>query len=405
MDLQSKLKYYKTKTALETEEERAGDNPALNTLAQHFEGEILHPSTSFLKIERRYPVSGQSGQCEHENHRLNFQFLTRGQVDTSFPLSSVLFFDLETTGLAGGTGTFPFLLGFGWFEKNSLVVRQYFLPDYGREYALFNHLQEKFFPRFERLVSYNGKSYDFPLLKNRFILNRLHPLFDKWPHIDLLHVVRRIWKASFYSCDLGTIEANVLAHYRQNDIPGYYIPQAYFNFIRTGVVHDMIRIIEHNYRDIVSLAELLFVLEDVERQPEKLSDKNARLNLARLALEQQNDRVLSRLVETFEPQTNEYNQSRFWMSLLHKKRKNWQEAEAIWRELAESTAFNINALEEMAKYNEHIQQDFRRALQITERALHSLSMLLELEYDTTPSLLEFKKKFEHRHKRLKRKLA
>ncbi|HID39751.1 MAG TPA: hypothetical protein EYP36_09600, partial [Calditrichaeota bacterium] len=319
--------------------------------------------------------------------------------------SSVLFFDLETTGLAGGTGTFPFLLGFGWFEKNSLVVRQYFLPDYGREYALFNHLQEKFFPRFERLVSYNGKSYDFPLLKNRFILNRLHPLFDKWPHIDLLHVVRRIWKASFYSCDLGTIEANVLAHYRQNDIPGYYIPQAYFNFIRTGVVHDMIRIIEHNYRDIVSLAELLFVLEDVERQPEKLSDKNARLNLARLALEQQNDRVLSRLVETFEPQTNEYNQSRFWMSLLHKKRKNWQEAEAIWRELAESTAFNINALEEMAKYNEHIQQDFRRALQITERALHSLSMLLELEYDTTPSLLEFKKKFEHRHKRLKRKLA
>ncbi len=334
MDLQSKLKYYKTQTADKKNTERADENPALNALAEHFEGKILYPSAPFLQIERRYPLSGHDEQSEDSSRKIELGFLSRGDASaSSFPLSTVLFFDLETTGLAGGAGTFPFLLGFGWLEKDELIVRQYFLPDYGREYALFSHLQEKFFPHFERLISYNGKSYDFPLLKNRFILNRLHPLFDNWPHIDLLHLVRRIWKDTFYSCDLGTVEVNLLRHYRLNDIPGYYIPQAYFNYLRTGVVHDMIRIIEHNYRDIVSLAELLFILEEVERQPEKVDDKRARLNLARLALEQQNDETLSRLVNTFAPQTNEYEQSRFWLSLLHKKRKNWQEAETIWQEL------------------------------------------------------------------------
>ena len=405
MDLQSKLKYYKSQTTGEKKAERAGDNPALGALAQHFHGKIINHSAPFLQIERRFTLAGFDKQIDHYGKEIELSFISRGQVDRPFSLSSALFFDLETTGLAGGAGTFPFLLGFGWIEMNELVVRQYFLPDYGREYALFSHLQEHFFPRFERFISYNGKSYDFPLLKNRFILNRLHPLFSDWPHIDLLHVVRRIWKDSFYSCDLGTIEANVLSRFRQNDIPGYYIPQAYFSFIRTGVVHDMVRIIEHNYRDIVSLAELLHLLEEIEKQPEKLNDKNARLNLARLAMEQQNEHILSKLVATFAPGSNEYNQSRFWLSLLHKKKKKWQEADVIWRELAESATFNINALEEMAKYSEHILQDHRRALQITERALRSVSALMELEHDTALSLMEIKHKFEHRRKRLKGKLA
>ena len=405
MDLHSKLKYYKSQQRKKKPEKSTADNPALSALAEHFCGIIQNPSAPFLQIERRHPLAYAQELAAGDNPQIKLSFLSRNQLERPFPLSSVLFFDLETTGLAGGAGTYPFLFGFGWVENNSLVVRQFFLPDYGREYGLYHHLQEEFFPSFQILASYNGKSYDLPLLKNRFILNRLQPLFDRWPHLDLLHVARRIWKDSFYSCDLVTIESNILDYHRQNDIPGYYIPQAYFNFIRTGVIHDVIRIIEHNYRDIVSLAELLLTLDHIEQQPHTLTDPRARLNLARLAFEQQDETLLSRLSAGFELKSPEYVTSRFWLSLLHKKNNNWTEAEAIWLELREREEQRYVVLEELAKYQEHIRKDYHAALRITEQALYHLDILNELNGYGTINLSDIKEEFEYRQQRLKRKLS
>ena len=405
MDLHSKLKYYKSQQREKKPQESAADTPALSALAEHFRGIIQNPSAPFLQIERRHPLAYAQELAAGNDSRIQLSFLSRNQLKNPFPLSSVLFFDLETTGLAGGAGTYPFLLGFGWVENDALVVRQFLLPDYGREYGLYHYLQEEFFPSFEILVSYNGKSYDLPLLKNRFILNRLQPLFDRWPHLDLLHVARRIWKDSFYSCDLVTIESNILDYHRQNDIPGYYIPQAYFNFIRTGVIHDIIRIIEHNYRDIVSLAKLLLTLERIEQQPHTLTDPRARLNLARLAFEQQNETLLSRLSASFALKSPEYVTSRFWLSLLHKKNNNWTEAEAIWLELREREEQRYVVLEELAKYQEHIRKDYHEALRVTEQALHHLDILNELDGYGNNNFSEIKQQFEYRQLRLKRKLS
>jgi uncharacterized protein YprB with RNaseH-like and TPR domain len=186
---------------------------------------------------------------------------TIAQVPQYQPLVSadrrrVCFLDTETTGLSGGTGTMAFVVGLGWFVEDGFLVRQYFLRDPGDEPAMIEALAE-LLPTFEALVSFNGRTFDVPIIENRFILARTPPPTVDLPHLDLLHPARRLWHYHLSSCALGSLERAVLGVLReQDDVPGGVIPTLYRDYLRTGDARDMQRVLYHNGIDILSLVTL-----------------------------------------------------------------------------------------------------------------------------------------------------
>jgi len=170
----------------------------------------------------------------------------------------MLFLDTETTGLAGGTGTVPFLVGLAWFEGRSLRVHQLFLPRMGEEAPLLRVLAERM-AESSCLVTFNGKSFDWPLLRTRFVLNRV-PTPPELPHLDLLHCSRRVFKYRGNGARLVHLEEQVLGHQRVGDVDGSLIPDLYFRFLRGGDGSALTPVLEHNANDLLLLAALLGVL-------------------------------------------------------------------------------------------------------------------------------------------------
>lgn len=169
--------------------------------------------------------------------------------------ADVLFLDTETTGLAGGTGTYVFLIGLAHLEEGELVLRQHLLRDLGAESAFVEHLKSEFEP-FRACASYNGKTFDIPLLRTRFVMAIRSELTIDESHLDLLHPARRLWKDRFGSTTLRQLEESVLDDGRTEDIPGSLIPDAYFHYLRKGDDAIIKPVLEHNKRDVVSLVRI-----------------------------------------------------------------------------------------------------------------------------------------------------
>ena len=169
-----------------------------------------------------------------------------------------LFVDLETTGLAGGAGTYAFLVGCGWFEDCIFRVQQFFMSGYAAERVLLETLADVAASA-GVVVSYNGKSFDLPLIETRFLFNRMATPFAGIPHLDMLHPARRLWRAGEpegapSSCRLSVLEQTVCGHSREGDVPGFEIPSRYFHYVRTGDPRPLERVLEHNRLDLLSLA-------------------------------------------------------------------------------------------------------------------------------------------------------
>ncbi len=390
MDLSKKLQYYKSAQnppGIQTDHVLS---PSLKALQEHFNGEIMHPEAPYLKISR--PVELPSGT----GGALKLDFLSRSLLDTSIDPETCVFFDLETTGLAGGAGTFAFLIGFLYIRDGKAVVDQYFLPDYGREYHLFKHLSV-FLDGFHVLVSYNGKTYDLPLLKNRLLLNRIESDLHTKKHLDLLHIVRRIWGGSIPSCDLQSIEKKLNLVERVNDIPGAFIPQAYFDFINTGIIHDIIRLIEHNYYDLTSLLQLVYISSTINNHHDPLNDdRYALINLAKLAYQEKNESYLDRIIAELRDSEGMVPPAvLFWKSMLLKVQRRWEQAITIWEELTRHSSYTFRVLEELAKYHEHVAGDYEQALVYTGRAIQQIRTLISLhsgsEYQETLNAFLYRK--------------
>lgn len=167
----------------------------------------------------------------------------------------VLYLDTETTGLAGGTGTVPFLVGLAWFEERSLRVQQLFLRRLGEEGPMLRLLAERM-AESSCLVTFNGKSFDWPLLRTRFVLNRV-PVPAELPHLDLLHCSRRVFKHRGSGTRLVQLEEHILGHRRVGDVDGALIPDLYFRFLRGGSSAALTPVLEHNANDLLLLAALL----------------------------------------------------------------------------------------------------------------------------------------------------
>jgi uncharacterized protein YprB with RNaseH-like and TPR domain len=168
----------------------------------------------------------------------------------------LLFLDTETTGLGGGAGTFAFLVGLAWFgEAGALEVEQVLLRSPADEGALLERIRERV-ESADALVTYNGKTYDLPLLAARAVMTR-RPKLPSRPHLDLLHVARRVHRARLGSCRLVTLESEVLGFERGPDIEGGEIPARYAHFLRTGDESALAAVVEHNAWDVASMAALV----------------------------------------------------------------------------------------------------------------------------------------------------
>ena len=143
---------------------------------------------------------------------------------------ALLFLDLETTGIAGGAGTYAFLVGCGWFDGGVFRTRQFFLSSFTAERALLEDVAD-LAARAGAVVTYNGKTFDLPLIETRYTLHRLQTPFAGLPHIDMLHPARRMWREPESACRLMTLEQTLCGYVREGDVPGFEIPARYFRYV------------------------------------------------------------------------------------------------------------------------------------------------------------------------------
>jgi hypothetical protein len=169
--------------------------------------------------------------------------------------SGALYLDTETTGLAGGAGTVAFLVGLAFWEGGELVVEQLLVRALGEELPMLTHVRERIAAA-SMLVTFNGKSFDLPLLRTRFVLARLEAPVEP-PHLDLLHVARRIHKARRAPCRLVALEETLLGFVREGDVPSGDVSACYLHFLRTGATDALLGVIEHNLHDVVTMASML----------------------------------------------------------------------------------------------------------------------------------------------------
>jgi len=292
----------------------------------------------------------------------------------------VAFLDTETTGLAGGSGTYAFLIGVGGLTEDGFELRHFFMRDYSEEpsqlAALTDHLKQ-----FDILVTYNGRTYDQPLLETRYRMARMAPPFARMEHFDLLHGARRLYKLAFESCRLVELEAQILGVERINDVPGALIPFLYFEFLRSRNAHRMMGIFEHNAYDILTLACLTGIIPRAFHAPLEVPLHRApeMVGLARWL--RAAGRIQEAVVLLRRALDKGLADTLLWRTLwdcgmLEKKLGNEAGALGLFTEL--TTARNphqADALQELAKYYEHSEKNYALALDMTEEALRIASSL------------------------------
>jgi uncharacterized protein YprB with RNaseH-like and TPR domain len=316
---------------------------------------------------------------------------------------SFVFLDTETSGLAGGTGTYAFLIGVGRFTADGFLLSQFFMRDPYEEPAQLAALQSAL-TDCEVLVTYNGKSFDVPLLNSRFVVNGEPPPLNSYTHIDLLHIARRIWRDRLESRTLGSIEANILELPRtEEDIPGWMVPTIYFDYIRSGDARPITNVLYHNAMDIISLASLLNRVSTMLDDPHGGAVEDG-IDLISMGKIFEDIGELAAAAECFESGLNYElpdsirNQAFLRWSIMEKRRNNLEKSIGLWKTAAGFK--EIYAHEELAKVFEHRTKDFSQAIFWTELAIE---IITSPEFPVIDREI-WKPKLEHRLNRLQRKL-
>ena len=270
-----------------------------------------------------------------------------------------VYIDTETTGLSGGSGTLAFLIGIAVVEDTCMTLTQFLLTRFDAEGMLLRGFADTLMPH-DRLVSYNGKSYDLPLLITRFRMQALQQPFDGLPHLDLLHPVRRLFGHDWENCRLLSLEQNLLGFERNDDLPGSEAPAAWFDYVRSGYGERLIRAVEHNRQDIISLAVAHSVLARAVKQPRTFN-----VDLFALArwLAGHDETAARELLQTHAAILD--TDGLRLLGHYCRRAGDWQHAVAIWEKLAATGC--TDSLERLAKYHEHISKDLAAARRCCER--------------------------------------
>jgi uncharacterized protein len=318
--------------------------------------------------------------------------------------NKLLFLDTETSGLAGGTGTFVFLVGLGYFNENGYQFTQVFLKDPSEEPAFLTALEQIIEP-FDTLVTFNGKSFDVPILNTRFTLNSLLSPLKRFEHIDLLPFARRIWRSRLPSRTLGNLEIEILGFQRTGeDIPGWMVPEIYYEYLRKQDARPLAGVFYHNEVDVLSLTALFGYACNLMNSPSFIQEIHS-LDIAALAqvyeelgfIENAADLYLLSLTKGLPDQAVTPTLLRY--ALLFRRNGQMDKAVSLWKSAAER--LSIEACEELAKFYEHQVRDPMTALEWTEKALNNLSIsslsLQDMRYR--------KESLNHRKNRLAQKVG
>jgi uncharacterized protein YprB with RNaseH-like and TPR domain len=296
--------------------------------------------------------------------------------------SKWLFLDTETTGLAGGTGTYPFLVGIAWWDAGGLQVEQFFMRDFSEEHSLLHELAARLAER-PVLVTFNGKSFDWPLLENRFTMTRAIATPHLGAHLDLLHPARALWKLRLGSVRLIELERRVLdaprlGWHREDDIASALIPQYYFDYLRGGPCDPIAGIVRHNQMDLRGLAALFGKINSLLASQDSDRDGVDSLDLFGLSRfferRGESDRAevaCSQALELGVPA--EFRpRARRELALLAKRRGDHAAAVALWIELSADPQDGVLACEQLAIHYERRAKDPTRAAEFARLGLAKL---------------------------------
>ena len=302
-----------------------------------------------------------------------------------------LFLDTETTGLAGGTGTYAFLVGIAWWDAGGLQVEQLFMRDFSEEHSLLQELSERLAER-PVLVTFNGKSFDWPLLENRFTMTRSIAKPKLAAHLDLLHPARALWKLRLGSVRLVELERRVLdpqrlGWHRDDDISSALIPQYYFDYLRGGTAAPLAEVVRHNQMDLRGLAALFGKINEMlsARENERESIDGLDLfGLSRfLQVRGEDDRARSAcsqalalgLPAVFRPK------ARRELAQMVKRQGEYDSAAEMWLEIVPDPQHGVHACLQLAIYYERHRKNLESALQYAKLALATLRRQLAQSRD------------------------
>jgi len=358
--------------------------------------EVAREEGAFLLHDERFPRDHRHGDVRlAEALALAPEAISLVAVDESLAtltLDQVVYLDTETTGLAGGAGTYVFLVGVGWFEGDAFRLRQFYMRDHREERAMMAALND-FLTGFAGLVTFHGKSFDVPRIRDRMLALHVEPTLPVDHHLDLCIVGRRLWKGKHPDGRLQTLEAAECGFHRTDDLPGAECPEAWFAYLR-GEGERMARVFEHNRDDILSLVTLAARVGQVG---EGRGESRERLVRAKLLAGRgdglEAEEVLRDLARRPAPAWVRRHALRELAPLL-RRRGATEDAAACWTALRREDPADVTPLVEIAKHLEHRRRDPSAALEITEEALRRAAVA------PRTSLLE---ELEHRKRRLLRK--
>lgn len=325
-------------------------------------------------VKETYPYGFAHGNVIFEKDLLFGSMAQFWNIDqlAAMDLKDFLFLDTETSGLSLGSGTIIFLFGCCFFSDNGLEVIQVFLEDPASELIFLAKIDE-LVQNHKCLVSYNGKSFDIPMLRARMVLNRLPYNTLAKPHLDLLHFARSLWKLRLESRKLSDIENDILAFKRSDDeVPGWLVPQMYQDYLSTGDSSPLEGVFYHNRNDVVSLAALFSYITRL------VSDKNALesanfldiISIGSLYKKSGNFKLSEDFYQhgmrRTDPSDLDNRILRDFAQTL-KKQNKWFEAVELWKVAAKKD--DPTSCVELAKYFEHREIDPISALNWVETAI------------------------------------
>lgn len=330
--------------------------------------------------EFTYPLNVSYGKITLSDWRsINSQQLVILFGDDGIEIADpirLVFFDTETTGLAGGTGTIPFMLGFGYFDETVFRVKNFILNDLGKEDEFLEEIDRFIADKnFSGVVTYNGKSFDFPLMESRYILQRRRFPLLHLPHLDFLFTARTLWRYTFDSRKLGILGEILLGLSREDDIEGSQIPPIYFYYLRSRSFNALNKVVEHNALDLLGLAGLIILAVKYQDNTDIMQDEGEILGMARL-FEKSGD--ISKAGELYEVlkqsaiRTQILEKAVKGLAAIKKKKKLFQEASELLEMVIHST--DHRTVKELSIYFEHHEKNYSRALEYVRRALEEVPL-------------------------------
>lgn len=317
-----------------------------------------------------------------------------------------LFLDTETTGLAGGTGTYAFMIGIAWWDAGGLEVEQFFMRDHGEEHSVLAALAERMAER-RVLVTFNGKTFDWPLLDTRYRMTRsIRPPAPR-AHLDFLHPARQLWRLRLGSVRLADLERGILGWHREGDCFTELIPQYYFDFLRGGPPEPLVPVFHHNQMDLKGLAAIsthtLSLLADPENRGSHALDLFGVSRICERRGEHlRAQKLYSQSLESeLPPQAD--RAARRSLARMAKRSGDLEAAVKLWEGMIGDSAEGWEAYQQLAVHYEHRANDPRRAASFVKKALIELRRANRLGTISPAAYRKHRTGFEHRMARLERK--